>query len=71
MQHFKSIVNKLRLLTSDQSMLEASRTKGQVRASTDTRKFNSNFAKAMVASGEVDVFRGQHGEIRRLYPLLN
>ncbi|KAG0619246.1 hypothetical protein M758_4G125600 [Ceratodon purpureus] len=64
-QYFKNIINKLGLLTSDQSMLEDSRTSGHVDVNTDLSKFNSNFASAMVAMSKIDVLTGNQGEIRR------
>lgn len=64
-QYFKNIVNKLGLLTSDQSMWVDSRTKAQVRANANSNTFNSNFGKAMVALSKVDVLTGTSGEIRR------
>jgi len=70
-QYFKNIVNKLGLLTSDQSMWVDSRTKGQVRANTDRKTFNANFAKAMVAMSKVDVLTGKSGEIRRQCGFVN
>jgi peroxidase len=70
-QYFKNIVNKLGLLTSDQSMWVDSRTKGSVRANTDMSTFNSNFAKAMVAMSKIDVLTGSSGEIRRVCSSVN
>lgn len=70
-QYFKNIVNKLGLLTSDQSMWVDSRTKGSVRANTDRATFNSNFAKAMVAMSKIDVLTGSSGEIRRVCTSVN
>jgi peroxidase len=70
-QYFKNILNKLGLLTSDQSMLEDSRTAGQVQANTDASTFSSNFASAMVALSKVSVLTGNQGEIRRQCRIVN
>ena len=70
-QYFKNIVNKLGLLTSDQSMWADSRTKGQVSANTDSATFTANFAKAMVALSKIDVLTGTSGEIRRVCGSVN
>lgn len=70
-QYFKNIVNRLGLLTSDQSMWVDSRTKGEVRANTDGNTFNENFGKAMVALSKVDVLTGNSGEIRRQCRFVN
>jgi len=70
-QYFKNIVNKMGLLTSDQSMWVDSRTKGAVRANTDSATFNANFAQAMVALSQVDVLTGSAGEIRRVCSAVN
>ncbi|KAG0583920.1 hypothetical protein KC19_3G171900 [Ceratodon purpureus] len=70
-QYFKNVVNKMGLLTSDQSMLEDSRTAGQVRENTDKSTFNDNFGKAMVALSKIGVLTGQSGEIRRQCRFVN
>jgi peroxidase len=70
-QYFKNIINKLGLLTSDQSMLEDSRTKGEVHANTDASKFISKFESAMVAMSKVEVLTGKQGEIRRQCRMVN
>jgi peroxidase len=64
-QYFRNILNRLGLLTSDQSMLEDLRMVGQVQANTNASTFSSNFVLAMVALSKVGVLTGNHGEIRR------
>lgn len=70
-QYFKNIRNSLGLLTSDQSMWEDSRTKGQVVVNIDSEKFTSNFARAMIQLSQIDVLTGSSGEIRRRCQYVN
>jgi peroxidase len=70
-QYYKNLQNSLGLLTSDQSMWEDSRTKGQVESNIDSHTFTSNFARAMIALSKIEVLTGNSGEIRRQCSAVN
>jgi peroxidase len=63
-QYFKNIIQQRGLLTSDQSMLDDSRTQGEVYKNNDKAFFDHAFADAMIAMSKIGVLTGNVGQIR-------
>lgn len=64
-QYFTNIIQKKGLLTSDQSLLDDSRTQGAVYQNNGNAFFDDAFGDAMIAMGQIGVLTGPDvGEIR-------
>lgn len=63
-QYFTNIIRRRGLLTSDQSMLDDSRTQGAVYQNNGASFFNQAFGDAMIAMSRIGVLTGSDGEIR-------
>ena len=70
-QYYKNIQNSYGLLTSDQSMWQDSRTKGQVQQNINSNTFRTNFINSMIALSQIEVLTGNSGQIRQLCSVVN
>ncbi|XP_024379127.1 peroxidase 5 [Physcomitrium patens] len=69
-QYFQNIIQRKGLLTSDQSLLDDSRSRNAV-YKNNGRFFNSEFGRAMQAMARVGVLTGNQGQIRKNCRALN